>query len=379
MSGIVDIRAADAPRDVIHDAVRLLAEGEVVVFPTEGFYVPAVSALRPDAVEKLVALQNETLQHGNDQAVLVLAIKSHHELRDYAPDLTNISRTLARKCWPGPVVLMPRIPKDRGLSIDFDDDVRIRLKQNGRIGFRVTDHVVLAETLRLSPAPLVVADDRVDASGPATAQEAAKLYGEAASLVIDDGPPHDHGPTTTVCVDEESWKIERIGLIDERALRRSVATKYLFVCTGNTCRSPMAEGIFRKLLAERLKCGVEEIADYGHEAASSGLSAAYGMPPSPESVEAVREFGIELDGQVSRPVTDALLDQSDWIFAMTRGHRESILAYRPDLAETVQLLSRDGGDVSDPIGGTMADYLHCRDEITKHLREILEEMEIEAP
>ncbi|MEQ9068753.1 MAG: hypothetical protein RLO18_18610, partial [Gimesia chilikensis] len=59
---------------------------------------------------------------------------------------------------------------------------------------------------------------------------------------------------------------------------------YLFVCTGNTCRSPMAEGLFRKLLSDKLGCQEDELSDRGYIVASAGLAAAMGAPPSPEGV-----------------------------------------------------------------------------------------------
>lgn len=152
--------------------------------------------------------------------------------------------------------------------------------------------------------------------------------------------------------------------------------RLLFVCTGNTCRSPLAESMFRKLLAERLGCTEHELPGEGFFIASAGLLAAYGLPAALESLTLAEEFGLSLARHRSRPLTDDLLDRSDLIFAMTAGHRDAILAARPDLADRVHLLSREGLDIADPIGGGPAEYERCRSEIERELLVIVENLPI---
>src|SRR5579863_9390616 len=125
---------------------------------------------------------------------------------------------------------------------------------------------------------------------------------------------------------------------------------YLFVCTGNTCRSPMAEGIFRKLLSERLSCPEDELVDRGFMVASAGVAAAPGNPASPEGVEILVDRGVDLRGHESQPVTAQLLSQADQIFTMTGSHRDFLVREFPETASRVRLLARDGSDIIDPIG-----------------------------
>jgi protein-tyrosine phosphatase len=149
---------------------------------------------------------------------------------------------------------------------------------------------------------------------------------------------------------------------------------YLFVCTGNTCRSPMAEGLFRKLLAERLKCPEDELVDRGFMVASAGVAAAHGSPPSPEAVEILADRGVDLRGHESQPVTAQLLSQADHIFTMTRSHRELLVRDFPEMAESVRLLARDGADVIDPIGAGLDEYRRCADQIEQYLQGIMAEL-----
>jgi len=143
----------------------------------------------------------------------------------------------------------------------------------------------------------------------------------------------------------------------------------LFVCTGNTCRSPMAEGLARKALEGRTDWQI----------ASAGIGAVNGQPPSPHAVTALRQLGIDISGHRSRMLTGQAVREADFIFALTRSHAEGILYFHPEAAEKVFLLrefdsSADATDqdVADPIGGSLDAYLGCRDQIRRGVLSALE-------
>jgi glycine hydroxymethyltransferase len=151
----------------------------------------------------------------------------------------------------------------------------------------------------------------------------------------------------------------------ERASPKTI----LFVCTGNVCRSPMAEGLFRKLLGGRGDIRV----------LSAGVSAIRGQPASLHTAEVLRRLGIDLTGFRSQPITDELVDEASWIFAMTRSHLDTIQLLFPEAADKAYLvcefdpeLASSLLDIPDPIGLGIDAYERTRDILTRALPSVLE-------
>ena len=180
-------------------------------------------------------------------------------------------------------------------------------------------------------------------------------------------------PTMVRFFDVE-YEVEEEGVVSKNLMSRLSGEVFLFVCTGNTCRSPMAEGLFRKMLADRLDCGEEDLIDRGYAVLSAGLAASRGSGASPEAVELLRRDGIDISGHLSQPLTEELILHADRIFTMTRQHRQAILASFPELTDRVRTLSSRNSDISDPIGGGMEMYQDCRDEIAGFLNELIDQI-----
>jgi len=139
----------------------------------------------------------------------------------------------------------------------------------------------------------------------------------------------------------------------------------LFICTGNVCRSPMAEGLLRHMAGDRVKV------------ASAGLGAGHGQPPSAHAIEVLRKEGIDIADIRSQPVSAHLLQQADYIFTMTRDHLDMLLLLFPEMASKTRLLrfeeAAKGGraDVTDPIGGTRATYESCKADIQRAMSHVI--------
>jgi RpiB/LacA/LacB family sugar-phosphate isomerase len=150
----------------------------------------------------------------------------------------------------------------------------------------------------------------------------------------------------------------------------------LFVCTGNVCRSPMAEGLFRH--ATR---GAGE-----YRVLSAGLGAVDGQPPSPFAIQALKEVGVDIAELRSRALSADLVQQADFIFGMTHGHVDTITLLYPKAAEKTFLirefdesLEAFEKDISDPIGGSYDVYLRCRDQIQQGIASLKRVVEQGGP
>jgi L-threonylcarbamoyladenylate synthase len=366
----IDLSQADDPRDVVHRAVACLAQGGIVGMATETVYGLSASALRASAVSRLRDLLGLEASHP-----VTLLLREPGEVADWVPHVSPLGRRLARRAWPGPVTLVFPGNGSHGLAQRLPADVRPLIFPEGNVSLRVPAHPFVREVLRLSPGPLVLSKARHGASGAATTSAPLTECSDL-RMIVDDGPTRYGKVSTVVQVDEESWRILRPGVVDERMLTRMSGTILLFVCTGNTCRSPMADALCKVILARRLGCAIDEVEDRGFVILSAGMSAAAGMPAAAHAIDVVRSRGGCLSQHASRQVTLELIRQADHIIAMTGDHLESLLDRVPDAAPRTRLLHPNGDDVADPVGSDRETYLQTAKAIEEYLERLLDELGI---
>lgn len=363
----IDLKRADDPRDVVHRVVECLAQGGIAALPVESSYRLAVHALHPEAVARLVELRGT----GSEQAVS-LVVRSPEELTDWFPGVSEIGRRLSRRCWPGPLTLTCSKGIEAGLAQRLPETVRAVVAGEGMIGLRCPAAPLVLEVARLLAGPLLLAEASASANEGPVLDPGPLAERAGIDLLVDSGVIAAGTISTVVNLDSEPWALVREGTITAAELTRHAATQFLFICTGNTCRSPMAQALCQVLLGERLGCAPDAIAQRGWVVASAGVAATDGNRAARHAVDIVRRHGGSLDDHASQCVSAELVRQSDLILAMTRDHLDALLEAYPEAAARARLLHAAGLDIADPVGGDRETYLQTAEALRVEIARLLD-------
>ena len=148
---------------------------------------------------------------------------------------------------------------------------------------------------------------------------------------------------------------------------------FLFVCSGNTCRSPMAAAIANTEIAARLGVPSSSLETVNVRALSAGVSAKVGAPLTPEAAEVLRSLSVPVQPHAARNLTPELAAEAELIFCMTKAHRKAVVEMLPSVEGKTYCLSTEE-DVDDPIGKGMAAYIDCARQIQRLVQLQLNEL-----
>ncbi|MSQ95878.1 MAG: hypothetical protein EXR98_15170 [Gemmataceae bacterium] len=347
------------PNESSDQVLRHLANGDCVALPTESTYEVVASALHPAAVARLRCVDAAPAIVLNDYAALV----------DWLPLLRGAAARLFRKLGPGPVVLSADAGFRSGLWARLPDGVRAPLVQEGRLAVRWPAHPIW-DKLRQANLPLVSVPLHI----AKIAAEAAQCAGDAVACIVDGGPSEFGIPATVVRAEGRQCRLTREGGLPRELFERLVLCRVLFICTGNTCRSPLAQALCTKLLADRLGCAPRDLSQHDFLVQSAGLAAMMGGDASPAAVDVAKELGADLSEHKSTMATMELLRWADYVFSMTSSHWYTLLSVAPAGVAEPRMLSPQFQDISDPIGGELADYRTCAQQILECLEQRLPEL-----
>lgn len=324
----LDPRRPDPDR--LREVTGQLLRGKIVAFPTETVYGLAACVSQPAAVTRLHELKQRpedkpfTYHIGNLGALERLDIIQSRQLR-----------YLINQFWPGPVTLI-------GLN-----------RKDEKMGLRFPKHEIASRMINQCSEPVVATSANISGeTSPRTAEEVLRIFPNELDVVIDGGPCEWGQDSTVVDTVLSLPQILRRGVYVDRVekaiekikLGRYPRRKILLVCTGNTCRSPMAEGWLRHELSRK---GLGEQI----EVSSCGICARDGGSAAVESILTLKNDEVTLEDFKTRLCRREEVLSADLVLVMSEEHRKFISELCPPARDRIVVL-----DVADPIGMSIEFY-----------------------
>lgn len=328
---IVKIDLQHPKFDSMKEAARIITDGGLVILPTDTVYGIAANMLNNQALERLY----EAKQRPKNKLFSLLIYKKE-QVENFAVDIPISGYKLIDKFWPGPLTLILKA-KDTTVS--------------NTIGIRLPNHDMTLEIIALSGVPVACPSANISGkAAPVTFEEAMKDMQGLVDFAIDTGVTELQMESTVVDLTAGQPQILRERALSRQEIENTLNKKdILFICTGNSCRSVMAEWLLKKKLQER---GRKDI-----EVASAGIMLTGGMGATEMTRELLAKEGIDASSHHSRGITKEMLKKSDIILVMERLHEERVLAIAPEVKNRLFLLKEFAKieddnelDVEDPMG-----------------------------
>jgi len=324
----------------IRAAARAIRDGRLVAFPTETVYGLATNADDPGAMSRL----SQVKRRQPDKPYAMMIPDEGHVDR-YVGQVPELAHKLMRMFWPGPLTVVVRM-------------------DNGRtVGLRLPDHPVARAVVAWAECPVAAPSaNRSGAEAPTTAEGVLQQLGGEVDIVLDGGPTHQGQSSSVVLVRDHDVEILRAGPVPEDEILAARDFHVLFVCSGNSCRSPMAEALLKRILSERSGRFPRGRRGRSYRVSSAGTAVMSEGDVNALAAQVMAEIDVDLTGHRSRPLSMAMISSADRIYTMTERHQASILEMVPEARERVERLDPEE-DLLDPAGSDIEAYRSCRDRI----------------
>ncbi|MBN2590682.1 MAG: threonylcarbamoyl-AMP synthase [Sedimentisphaerales bacterium] len=366
----ITINIENLDSDAIKEAASIVDSGGLVAFPTETVYGIA-ARVKNNTLSKLNIVKGRPKNKH-----YTLHIADNNDVLKYVPNIPLRTRKLIQNAWPGPLTIVFALEPDE-VNIQqttLGKETFSVLYKDGTIGVRCPDNPVATALLKEIKCAVVAPSANISNQPPAiNADQVLEQLDGKIDMVLDAGQCQFRKSSTVVRIDNRVIEILREGAYSKMELDMLSQIKVLFVCTGNTCRSPMAEGVFKKYLAEKLNFKVDELEQMGYKVSSAGIIGSSGHPATPEAVAACASQGVDIGNHRNQGLTRELIEESDFIFTMEKIHLLRTLMLTPD-AKNRCLLLAGNKEILDPIGQPQRIYDNCVKIITKAVKERISEL-----
>ncbi|HAK95591.1 MAG TPA: threonylcarbamoyl-AMP synthase [Planctomycetes bacterium] len=349
---VLSVSPGSPAQEAIARAARALRDGGIVAVPTETVYGIAACLEHEGGMRRLRALK--TRPREEPFAVQVEDAAGACRLLGAVPVR---ARPLMKHFWPGP------------LTIVFPE---ARVSAGGAgLGIRVPAHPVARALLHACGTALAVPSANPRGAEPAVdAAQVLRYFPAGIDIVLDGGPASIKEPSTVVECAGGGWRLLREGLISRDMIERLISGKaYLFVCEGNTCRSPMAVALATALATAHLGVSAEELAQLGFRFLSAGTHAGSGRQASIPACGVARELGLSLAEHRTHTVTRALIKEADIVLCMSRAELRYVADQYPEAEDKARLLAAPD-EIDDPAGGNREAYRETAAAIRAALEKI---------
>ena len=325
---IIKLNSKAIDQKAINEASIILEKGGLVVFPTDTVYGIAANLLNAKAIERLINIKNRP-----ENKHFSIHIAEKNDIEKYAVDILPRAYRVVDRFWPGPLTVILKAPGNKSIGL------RLPKNEIARQLLSRCDFPVVAPSANLSAHP-----------APNTPEEACKDLNGMVDLVLDAGPTELGVESTVLDARVLPFNVVREGYLKKETVMEAASSKMvLFVCTGNSCRSVMAEYILKKKLAENKRLDVEVL--------SAGTMVFLSMGPTRETLRLVREeIGLDASGHRARRANQDILKMADLILVMEKKHKYDVLRQLPEVASRLHVLgeylgvAHDDPDIADPIG-----------------------------
>ena len=356
----------------IRKVAQLLEQGGIAAIPTETVYGLA-ARVHPDTLRRLDAVKKR-----QDGKRYTLHIGDKADLGRYVPRPGAPMRKLTELGWPGPITAIFELDKK---SLEHQEHklgketTRI-LYLDGTIGIRCPDFPESSEILKAAFVPIVAPSANPGSQPPAiSASQVLDYFDGEIEIIVDGGNDacRYKKSSTVVKYGAEGLEILREGVYGREDIQKMATVRILFVCTGNTCRSPMAEGLCKKILSDKIGCSIDSLANFGYIIESAGVAALEGLAASQEAEVICRQYGISISGHRSRSLNLQKISESDYIFVMSPAHFHACIAMSGGSNRSLYMLDPEN-EVPDPIGRGLEVYQKCAEQMESAIKERIDEI-----